>query len=164
MSDAQVADLGDGDVTGYKMNNGGSAIVFATLKKGSFQAGDKVVIGITKKNDAYKIDSKGQPVLRVYYGTNASDATLLTTIENVSAAGYYTYRLTEADVTTIGEKKGIGLFRESSNGQNPYVYSVEITGCRSFAVTHDVTFDMKSHGTQVAKQTIEVGAKVTEPA
>lgn len=164
LSDAQVADLGDGDVTGYKMNNGGSAIVFATLKKGAFQAGDKVVIGITKKNDAYKIDSKGQPVLRVYYGTNASDATLLTTIENVSAAGYYTYRLTEADVTTIGSKKGIGLFRESSNGQNPYVYSVEITGCRSFAVTHDVTFDMKSHGTQVAKQTIEVGAKVTEPA
>jgi uncharacterized repeat protein (TIGR02543 family) len=166
LSDAKTAEIDashEGEETGYKMNNGGSGIVFATLKKGSFQAGDKVVIGITKKQDSYKINSVSQNVLRVYYGTNASDATLLTTIENVSTEGNYTYRLTEADVTAIGEKKGIGVFRESSNGQNPYVYSVEITGCRSFAISHDVTFDMKGHGTQVTKQTIEVGAKVTEP-
>lgn len=162
LNGTQAADLGGGSVTGYKLSSGGSAIVFATLKKGSFQAGDKVVIGITKKQDTRELNGT-KNLISIYYGTNASDAALLTTIYDVSAAGYYTYRLTEADVTAIGEKKGIGVFRESSNGQNPHVYSVEITGCRTFAVSHDVTFDMKSHGTQVAKQTIEVGTKVTEP-
>ncbi len=164
LKDAQTEDLGDGDVTGYKMNSGGSAIVFATLKKGSFQAGDKVVIGITKKQDSYKIADVSQNVLRVYYGTNASDAALLTTIENVTTYGYYTYRLTEADVTTIGEKKGIGLFRESSNGQNPYVYSVEITGCRSWTTTHTVTYNKMGKGADIAPAVVAVGDLVPKPA
>lgn len=161
---AEVDASHDDVETGYKLNNGGSAIVFATLAKGTFQEGDKVVVTITKKQDSYKIESVSQPVLHIYYGTSKDDATKLTTLEGVSAAGSYTYRLTAADVVAIGEKKGIGVFRESSNGQNPYVYSVEIQGCRSFAVTHDVNFNMMDHGDAITKQTIEVGAKVTEPA
>ena len=161
---AEVDPSHEGVETGYKLSSGGSAIVFATLKKGTFQEGDRVVITITKPQDAYKVETVAQPILDIYYGTDKNDATFLTTLEGVSAAGTYTYRLTAADVTAIGTKKGIGVFRESSNGQNPYVYSVEITGCRSFAVTHDVNFNMMDHGDAITKQTIEVGAKVTEPA
>ncbi len=166
LSDTQTAEVDashEGVETGYKMNGKGSAIVFATLKKGTFQEGDRVIVTITKKNDAYKEGDVAQNVLHIYYGTNASDATKLTTLEGVSAAGSYTYRLTAADITAIGTKTGIGVFRESTNGQNPYVYSVEITGCRSWAVTHDVNFNMMGHGEAITK-IIEVGAKVTEPA
>jgi uncharacterized repeat protein (TIGR02543 family) len=147
-----------GTETGYKLNDGGSAIVFATLKKGTFQEGDKVVVTITKKQDSYKIESVSQPVLHIYYGTNASDATKLTTLEGVSAAGSYTYRLTAADVAAIGEKKGIGVFRESSNGQNPYVYSVEITGCREWAIFHTLTFKNIDGTATIAAESLEEGA------
>ena len=153
-----------GTETGYKLNDGGSAIVFATLKKGTFQEGDKVVVTITKKQDSYKIESVSQPVLHIYYGTNASDATKLTTLEGVSAAGSYTYRLTAADVAAIGEKKGIGVFRESSNGQNPYVYSVEITGCRVWTETHTVTYNKMGKGADVAPAVVAVGDLVPKPS
>ncbi len=135
---------GVGDVDGYKMGDAGTSIVFATLKGTSFQEGDKVKIGITRRNDLRQVNSKYN-ILTIYYGTDKSDAAALTTIttggdnDNGAAddegAGFYEYTLTAEDVTTIGSKKGIGLFRESGdNGENPYVYSVEIIGCREWAV------------------------------
>ncbi len=141
--DATNIDGKSGDETGYKMGSGGSSIVFAVLKGTTFQAGDVVKIGITRRNDTRQVDSKYN-ILTIYYGTNKDDATALTTIttggdnDNSAAehegAGFYTYTLTASDVTTIGSKKGIGLFRASDNGENPYVYSVEIIGCREWAV------------------------------
>ena len=161
---AEVDPSHEGAETGYKLNNGGSAIVFATLKKGTFHEGDRVVVTITKKQDAYKVEEVSQPILDIYYGTNNDDATFLTTIDNVTAAGSYTYRLTAADVTAIGTKKGIGVFRPSSGRtQNPYVYSVEIQGCRSFAVSHQVTYNMMDHGTQVDPQSVPEGDLLTKP-
>jgi len=161
---AEVDPSHEGVETGYKLNNGGSAIVFATLKKGTFQEGDRVVVTITKKQDAYKVEEVSQPILDIYYGTNKDDATFLTTIDNVTAAGSYTYRLTAADVTAIGTKKGIGVFRPSSGRtQNPYVYSVEIQGCRSWAVSHGVTFNMMGHGAQVDPQSVPEGDLLTKP-
>ena len=134
---------GVGSVDGYKMGDAGTSIVFATLKGTSFQVGDKVRIGITRRNDMRQVDSKYN-ILTIYYGTSKSDAAALTTIttggdndnsaEGSEGAGFYEYTLTLADVTAIGSKKGIGLFRENSYGENPYVYSVEIIGCREWAV------------------------------
>ena|GEM_PF-2707472 len=135
---------GVGDVDGYKMGDAGTSIVFATLKGTSFQEGDKVKIGITRRNDLRQVNSKYN-ILTIYYGTDKSDAAALTTITtggdndngatDDEGAGFYEYTLTDGDVTTIGSKKGIGLFRESGdNGENPYVYSVEILGCREWAV------------------------------
>lgn len=168
LSSTQTAEVDashDGTETGYKLNNGGSAIVFATLAKGTFQEGDKVVITITKQQDAYKIGKVAQPILDIYYGTNKDDATFLTTIENVTAAGTYTYRLTAADVTAIGDKKGIGVFRPSSGRtQNPYVYSVEIQGCRSWAVFHTLTFKNIDGTATIAAEPLEEGAAASTVA
>ena len=132
----------DGDETGYKMGSGGNSIVFATLKGTSFQEGDVVKIGITRRNDTREISSN-KNILTIYYGNSKSDADSLTTISTgdittagASAhegAGFYEYELTAADATKIGSKKGIGLFRASKNGENPYVYSVEIIGCREWS-------------------------------
>ena len=142
-TDATNIDGQSGDETGYKMGSSGSSIVFAVLKGTSFQAGDKVRIGITRRNDTRQVDSKYN-ILTIYYGTDKNDAAELTTIttggdnDNSAAehegAGFYEYTLNSADVTAIGSKKGIGLFRESSSGENPHVYSVEIIGCREWAV------------------------------
>ena len=143
-TDATNIDGESGNETGYKMTGSGTAIVFATLKKGTFLAGDQVRIGITRRNDTRQVDSKYN-VLTIYYGTNKDDATALATIntsgdnDNGAAehegAGFYTYTLTAANVTTIGSKKGIGLFRdETDNGQNPFVHSLEILGCRDWTV------------------------------
>lgn len=147
---AEVDDSKGGNETGYKLNAGGSAIVFATLKKGTFQEGDQVKISITRRNDTRQVDSKYN-ILTIYYGTNKDDVAVLTTIEtdgdndsdasSSEGAGVYTYTLTAANVTAIGSKKGIGLFRESSNGENPYVYSVEIVGCREYKTEYTVTYD-----------------------
>lgn len=162
---AEVDPSHEGVETGYKLNSGGSAIVFATLKKGTFQEGDRVVVTITKKQDAYKVEEVAQPILDIYYGTDKNDATFLTTIENVTAAGSYTYRLTAADVTAIGSKKGIGVFRPSSGRtQNPYVYSVEIKGCREWAVSHTVTYNKMDKGADIAPAVVEEGALVPEPS
>lgn len=156
---AEVDPSHDGNETGYKLNTGGSAIVFATLKKGTFQVGDRVVVTITKKQDVYKVEEVAQPILDIYYGTDKNDATFLTTIENVTAAGSYTYRLTAADVTAIGSKKGIGVFRPSSGRtQNPYVYSVEIKGCREWAIFHTLTFKNIDGTATIAAESLEEGA------
>ena len=161
---ADVDPSHEGVEEGYKLNGGGSGIVFATLKKGNFQEGDRVIVTITAKQNSYKIEEVSQDVLHIYYGTNASDATKLTTLESVSTAGSYTYRLKAADITAIGTKKGIGVFRESSNGQNPYVYSVEIKGCREWAVSHQVTFDKMGHGADIDPQTVPEGDKIAKPS
>ncbi len=156
---AEVDPSHEGVEEGYKLNNGGSGIVFATLKKGTFQEGDRVVVTITKKQDAYKVEEVSQPILDIYYGTDKNDATFLTTLEGVSAAGTYTYRLTAADVTAIGTKKGIGVFRPSSGRtQNPYVYSVEIQGCREWAIFHTLTFKNIDGTATIAAESLEEGA------
>ena len=141
-TDATDIDDEDGDETGYKMGSDGNSIVFATLKGTSFQEGDVVKIGITRRNDTREISSN-KNILTIYYGNSKSDADSLTTISTgdittagASAhegAGFYEYELTAADATKIGSKKGIGLFRASKNGENPYVYSVEIIGCREWS-------------------------------
>lgn len=162
LGEAQAAEVDpshEGNETGYKLASGGNAIVFATLAKGTFQEGDKVVVTITKAQDAYKVEEVPQPILDIYYGTNKDDATLLTTISGVSAAGSYTYRLTAADVTTIGSKTGIGVFRPSSGRtQNPYVYSVEVTGCRSWAIFHTLTFKNADGSATIAAEPLAEGA------
>ncbi len=156
---AEVDPSHEGVETGYKLSSGGSAIVFATLKKGTFQVGDRVLVTITKAQDAYKVEEVAQPILDIYYGTDKNDATFLTTLEGVSAAGTYTYRLTAADVTAIGTKKGIGVFRPSSGRtQNPYVYSVEIKGCRSWAIFHTLTFKNFDGTATIAAEQLEEGA------
>ena len=162
LGESQAADVDpshEGVETGYKLSSGGSAIVFATLKKGTFQVGDRVVVTITKAQDAYKVEEVAQPILDIYYGTDKNDATFLTTIENVTAAGSYTYRLTAADVTAIGTKKGIGVFRPNSGRtQNPYVYSVEIKGCREWATFHTLTFKNIDGTATIAAEPLEEGA------
>ena len=168
LGESQTADVDpshEGVETGYKLSSGGSAIVFATLKKGTFQVGDRVVVTITKAQDAYKVEEVAQPILDIYYGTDKNDATFLTTIENVTAAGTYTYRLTAADVTAIGTKKGIGVFRPSSGRtQNPYVYSVEIKGCREWAIFHTLTFKNIDGTAPIAAEPLEEGAAASTVA
>lgn len=162
LGEAQAAEVDpshEGTETGYKLSSGGSAIVFATLKKGTFQEGDRVVVTITKKQDAYKVAEVAQPILDIYYGTSKDDATFLATIDDVTAAGSYTYRLTAADITAIGTKTGIGVFRPSSGRtQNPYVYSVEIQGCRSWSIFHTLTFKNIDGTVDVATPALEEGA------
>lgn len=128
---AEVDATNAGTETGYKLNSNDASIVFATLKKGTFQANDIVKITITKINDNFKVDGDAQ-ILDIYYGTSKDDATLLTTLTHVSEPGTYKYRLTDDDVTAIGSKTGIGVFRSSTRAQNQYIYSVEITGCREW--------------------------------
>ena len=141
LGSGQAATINGQSVTGYKLNSSGTAILFATLAKGTFQVGDKVKITITKINDNYEYPEIGAKTgMDIYYGTNKDDAALLTTLSDVTVAGVYEYELTAADVTTIGNKKGIGVFRASSRAQNHYVYSVEITGCRDWT-TYNVTYN-----------------------
>ncbi len=145
-----------GNETGYKLNGSGSAILFATLAKGAFHAGDIVKITITYQNDNYTYPSpvSAKTGMDIYYGINTSDATLLTTLSGVTGPGTYSYTLTAADVTAIGSKQGIGVFRKSDRAQNHYVYSVEITGCRDWCLTPVIT-------TQPADQEILVGRTAT---
>ena len=132
---AEVDDSHAGEETGYKLKDSGKAIVFATIKKGNFRVGDVVKVTITYQNDNYTFPSpvSAKTGMDIYYGTNKDDATRLTTISGVTGAGTYSYTLTAADITTIGSKKGIGVFRHSDRAQNHHVYSVEIVGCREKA-------------------------------
>ena len=134
---AEVDASNDGVETGYKLNSSGSAIVFATLKE-SFHEGDVVKVTITKENDNYTFPSpvSAKTGMDIYYGTDKDDATRLTTLSGVAGPGTYSYTLTAADITTIGSKKGIGVFRHSDRAQNHYVYSVEIVGCREHATVY----------------------------
>ena len=110
---------------GYKMT--GSAKLFVTIK-GGFVADDKINIVITQASDLTYTTGK----LLIFY--NASSPALLTTIDAASA-GTYTYTLTASDITTLGSNKTIGVFRSSGETEsNPYVKSVEVEGCREWAV------------------------------
>lgn len=130
---AEVDATHDGVETGYKLSSNDASIVFATLKKGTFQTNDIVKITITKINDNFKVEGVAQSILDIYYGTdNKDEAELLTTITDVTGPGTYKYRLTDDDISTIGSKKGIGVFRTTSRAQNQFIYSVEITGCRDW--------------------------------
>ena len=153
---AEVDANHDGNENGYKLSGGGSC-VFAQLKKGVFQEGDVVKVTITKINDNYKVNNVAQQILDIYYGSSSSDAALLATISNVDAAGTYSYRLTATDVTTIGDKKCIGIYRPSSGRvQNQYVYSVEVSGCREWTAYHTLTF-AKADETVVAAPALAEG-------
>ncbi len=111
---------------GYKLKSGSK--LFVTLKKGNFVEGDKINIVITKASDLTNTTGK----LLIFY--NASTPTLLKTIDAASA-GTYTYTLTDADITTLGSTKTIGVFRSSGTTENnPYVKSVEVAGCREWEV------------------------------
>ena len=125
--------------TGYKLNDNGKGIVFATLAKGTFQVGDVIKVTITYPNDNHTFAApvSSKEALELFYGTNKDDATSLTILTGVSAAGTYSYTLTAADVTAIGSKKGIGVFRHSDRKQNPFVYSVEIYGCRDWVIEEE---------------------------
>lgn len=165
--DGKTADI-IGDATeehGYKLNSSGKSIVFATLKKGDFQEGDKVIVGVIKKNDQRTVD-ESTDILTIYAGSDKDHVLEVATIKNVNAPGFYTYRLTAANATAINTAgyKSIGVFRASANGENHNIYSVEITGCRSWTITHNVTFDMKGHGTQVDPQVVAEGDPVTKPS
>ena len=124
---------------GYKLGSGGHYI-YAQLGKGSFEEGDVIKVYVSKPNDAYKVEKVAQTILDLYIHDGSSTHTLLHTIEDVDAEGEYTYTLTASDITTIGAYKYIGVYRPSSDRtQNPYIYSVEIEGCRSWTPSHDVS-------------------------
>jgi len=112
---------------GYKLKS--KSKLFVTLKKGSFVAGDKINIVITKASD---VNASTTGKLLIFY--NASSPALLSTIDAASA-GTYTYTLTISDITTLGSNKTIGVFRSSGDTENnPYVKSVEVEGCRDWTV------------------------------
>ena len=165
LSGTKSADLGDGSVTGYKLSSGGNSIIMATLKKGNFQEGDKVTVGIVYQNDQRTVDASTN-IMTIYAGSDKDHMMEVTTLTGVTGAGYYTYRLTAADATAINTAgyKSIGLFRASSNGENHYVYSVEITGCRSWTTTHTVTYNKMGKGADIAPAVVAVGDLVPKPS
>lgn len=164
--DGKTADItGDAAVEhGYKLNGGGTGILFATLKKGDFQEGDRVTVGVIYKNTNRVID-ESTDILTIYAGSDKDHTLEIATLTGVSDPGFYTYRLKAADITAINAAgyKGIGVFRASDNGQNHSIYSVEIQGCRSWAVSHQVTYNMMGHGTQVDPQSVPEGDLLTKP-
>ena len=152
-TNATIEGIGSG-LTTYKMNGTG-AYMYGVLKKGAFQEGDKVSFAVSYTPNTLAI-----------YGAKSSDLSQRVLIINMpapNAAKVFTYRLTAADADALEGYDAIGIYRASDVTMNPYLYSLEITGCRSWAVTHNVTFDMKDHGTQVAPQVIAEGDNLTKP-
>ena len=130
------ADNDGNNETGYELDTNGSSIVFATLKKGDFRAGDLVRVVITRKN-TNRIISGSYDNITLYYGTGTSDARVLVNIQRIKSDTIVEYYLDADDVVEMASytANGVGVFREASNGENPCVYSVEIIGCR------DLVFD-----------------------
>ena len=126
---------GIGTQTGYELSSTND-ILFATLKKGDFRVGDTIIVAITAVNTIREASSTTN-ILALYYGNSASDAHLLVNMRNVSSPGIYKYPLSSDNVLEMNEANatGVGVFRESVNGENPCVYSIEIHGCR------DLIFD-----------------------
>lgn len=159
--DGTTADIiGDAtQETGYKLNSSGKSIVFATLAKGDFQEGDRVIVGVIKKNDQRTVD-ESTDILTIYAGSDKDHILEVATVKNVSTPGFYTYRLTAANVTAINDAgyKSIGVFRASDNGENHYIYSVEIQGCRSWSIFHTLTFKNIDGTVDVATPALEEGA------
>ena len=146
---------GIGTQTGYELSSTND-ILFATLKKGDFRVGDTIIVAITAVNTIREASSTTN-ILALYYGNNASDAHLLVNMRNVSSPGIYKYPLSSDDVLAMNEveAQGVGVFRESVNGENPCVYSIEIHGCR------DLIFD-DNHGTGVWNDPLNWGPTYTE--
>lgn len=133
-SGTSTYDFGDGEVTGYKLANSGKSFMLATLAKGTFQAGDQVKIAITTISANSRLD--------ICAGSDKDNMLEVIRLENITAPGIYAYTLTSADATAINTAgyKSIGIFRASGENTNAFVYSVEITGCRSWSVYHTLTF------------------------
>ena len=110
---------------GYKLKS--NSKLFVTIK-GGFIEGDKINIVVTQASDLTNVGK-----LLIFY--DASTPKLLTTIDAASA-GTYTYTLIAANITTLGSTTTIGVYRPSSgdNVSNPLVKSVEVEGCREWAV------------------------------
>ena len=138
VSASSIAVDADGDgnnETGYQLG-ADNDIVFATLRTGGFRAGDVIRVTLTKENTTRRVNTVTS-YLTFYYGIGTSDAQMLFNKGNVTGPGVYEYVLDADDVMEMNtaHANGVGVFREAVNGENPYVYSVEIFGCR------DLVFD-----------------------
>ena len=154
-SNTNMYDFGEGEVKGFKLKGSNSAI-FATLAKGGFVAGDQVVFAVTK--------NAGDNKLAIYAAKDKDNVLKLVELD-VAAAGIYTYRLTQDNVDAI-EAAGsgylsIGTFR---GDYNPYIYSVELKGCRSWSVFHTLTFKNIDGTTTIAAESLEEGAAASTVA
>lgn len=148
-SNTNMYDFGEGEVKGFKLKGSNSAI-FATLAKGGFVAGDQVVFAVTK--------NAGDNKLAIYAAKDKDNVLKLVELD-VAAAGIYTYRLTQDNVDAI-EAAGsgylsIGTFR---GDYNPYIYSVELKGCREWAIFHTLTFKNIDGTATIAAESLEEGA------
>ncbi len=148
-SNTNMYDFGEGEVKGFKLKGSNSAI-FATLSKGGFEVGDQVVFAVTKNSDANKL---------AIYAAKDKDHVLKLVELDVDAAGIYTYRLTQDNIDAIeaagSDYLSIGSFR---GDYNPYIYSVELKGCRSWAVFHTLTFKNIDGTATIAAESLEEGA------
>lgn len=148
-SNTNMHDFGEGEVKGFKLKGSNSAI-FATLSKGGFVAGDQVVFAVTK--------NAGDNKLAIYAAKDKDNVLKLVELD-VDAAGIYTYRLTQDNIDAIeaagSDYLSIGTFR---GDYNPYIYSVELKGCRSWAIFHTLTFKNIDGTADVAVESLEEGA------
>lgn len=148
-SNTNMHDFGEGEVKGFKLKGSNSAI-FATLSKGGFEVGDQVVFAVTKNSDANKL---------AIYAAKDKDHVLKLVELDVDAAGIYTYRLTQDNIDAIeaagSDYLSIGTFR---GDYNPYIYSVELKGCRSWAIFHTLTFKNIDGTATIAAESLEEGA------
>ena len=149
-------DNDDNTERGYKLETPGSDIVFATLKKGDFRAGDLVRVAITAPNTNREI-SNTTTNITLYYGTGTSDATILVNIQRIRTDTIVEYFLDADDISEMKSvhATGVGVFRETINGEDPCVYSVEIVGCR------DLVFD-DNHNTHVWSDPLNWGPTHSE--
>ena len=148
-SNTNMYDFGEGEVKGFKLKGSNSAI-FATLSKGGFVAGDQVVFAVTK--------NAGDNKLAIYAAKDKDNVLKLVELD-VDAAGIYTYRLTQDNIDAIeaagSDYLSIGTFR---GDYNPYIYSVELKGCRSWAIFHTLTFKNIDGTATIAAESLEEGA------
>ena len=156
-SNTNMYDFGEGEVKGFKLKGSNSAI-FATLSKGGFVAGDQVVFAVTK--------NAGDNKLAIYAAKDKDNVLKLVELD-VDAAGIYTYRLTQDNIDAIeaagSDYLSIGTFR---GDYNPYIYSVELKGCRSWAIFHTLTFKNIDGTATIAAESLEEGtyASTVAPA
>lgn len=148
-SNTNMYDFGEGEVKGFKLKGSNSAI-FATLSKGGFEVGDQVVFAVTK--------NAGDNKLAIYAAKDKDHVLKLVELD-VDVAGIYTYRLTQDNIDAIeaagSDYLSIGTFR---GDHNPYIYSVELKGCRSWAIFHTLTFKNFDGTATIAAEPLEEGA------
>lgn len=149
---AEVDPDHEGQETGWQLGEKNNHF-FVEVKDGDFRIGDRVRVAITGVNTNCVVDGSTD-ILTIYSSVENFPGTYdggvfkgkrpLVTLKGVNQPGVYEYILTAADVIELRKRgdRGLGVFREEVNGQNPYVYSVEILGCR------DLVFD-DNNGTGV---------------